>query len=144
MQNDLICAVQLLNEEDFTCVLCKGDIVYTSRKTGISPMLDWLEEGLEMAGCSAADRIVGKAAAMLFTLAGIREVYAQVLSQSALDYLNSQNIAVYYDLLIPCIINRRKDGICPMEYVTADISDPQEALCIIRKTRERLRKGEQI
>ena len=144
MTADLRRAVTLLNESEFTCVLCKGDSIHTSRKTGISPMLDWLDSGMQLKGYAVADKIVGRAAALLFAHAGIREVYAQVLSQSALDYFNSQNIAVHYGELTPHIINRRNDGICPMEQVTAEISDPQEALHIIRETRERLRQGEQI
>ncbi len=141
MQNDLTRAVQLLNEADSTCVLCKGETTHISRKSGISPMLDWITGGMELNGFSAADKIVGKAAAMLFDLAGIREIHAQVLSQSALDYLNAKNIAVSYDALTPYIINRRGDGICPMEEVTAAICDPQEALTALRHKREQLRKG---
>ncbi len=141
---DLQRARQLLCEQDFTCVLCRGERVYTSRKTGISPMLDWITDGEDLAGYAAADRIVGKAAAMLFDLAGIRTLHAQVLSEPALQYLKSHNIDVSYDTLTLHIINRRGDGICPMERAAAGISDAQEALRILYDTRERLRQGESI
>jgi hypothetical protein len=139
---DLQNAVQVLLQEDCTCVLCKDGDIRKSHSTGISPMLDWLAAGEELSGFSAADRIVGKAAAMLFALAGIRAVHAQVLSQSALEFLNARNIAVTYDVITDSIRNRRNDGICPMEQATAELSAPEDAFPILLATRERLRKGE--
>ena len=51
-------------------------IVITSDKRGVAPMLDFLREGKRFVGYSAADRVVGKSAAMLFIKAGIKEIYA--------------------------------------------------------------------
>ena len=81
---DLEHAKRLLNSSSHTCVLCKGEVIHVSDRTGIAPMMDFLDHETDLVGFSAADRIVGKAAALLFALAGVREIYAEVLSESAI------------------------------------------------------------
>ena len=51
-----------------TICLCKDGKLLTSDKRGISPMMDFIEEGRDVTGYSVADKIVGKAAAFLFVL----------------------------------------------------------------------------
>ncbi len=140
--SDLENAKNQLKNEGYTCVLCKGTQLYTSRETGISPMLDFLEKNTVLSGFSAADKIVGKAAAMLFALAGVAELYAEVLSRSAVSVLESYGIRYSYGILTERIINRRGDGICPMEETVAEITDPQEAFYALQQKRRQLKKGD--
>ena len=139
--NDIDRAKQLLQNEGFTCVLCMGEQVYASHDTGISPMLDLLDSGTDCRGYAAADKIVGKAAAMLFVLAGAASVYAEVLSESGKQVLEHHGIPVSYGTLTERIINRRGDGICPMEAAVAETDDPSAAIAAVRSKREQLRKG---
>ena len=62
---------------------------------------------------------------------GIKELYAQVISQPAAAVLQTYGIAVRYDTLVPNIINRAGDGICPFEAAVMDITDPQSAYTAI-------------
>lgn len=121
--SDIEKAKKLLSGGNFTCVLCKGDTSYTSTGKGVSPMLTFLENGTELRGFSAADKIVGKAAAMLFVCAGVTEVFAEVMSKAALNYLKERGIACSYGVLTDKIINRKGDGLCPMELAVIDIDD---------------------
>ncbi len=123
-----------------TCVLCHGEILYTSEKRGIAPMMDFLDAGYTMTGFSAADRIVGRAAAMLFVLAGVRWLYADVMSEGALAVLQTHGIGASYGTLTPCIINRKGSGQCPMEEAVQAISDPAQAREAIRRTLQRLKE----
>lgn len=43
-------------------------------------MVEWLGFGMDFHGYAADDKIIGKATAMLFVLAGVKEVYAPVVS----------------------------------------------------------------
>ena len=70
-----------------TLALCKAGEVVTSDLKGISPMLRLLGEGRDLSGFSAADLVVGKAAAMLFVKANIKAVFARTLSLAGRDYL---------------------------------------------------------
>ncbi|MBQ9784609.1 MAG: DUF1893 domain-containing protein [Clostridia bacterium] len=123
-----------------TCVLCKGGEVYASEKTGIAPMMDLLESGAELSGFCAADRIVGRAAAMLFVLAQVKEVYAEVITDGAVQILNENGIACSWQTRTHMIVNRRGDGPCPMERAVDGVTDPLKARELIRKTMERLTK----
>lgn len=138
---DLERARHLLMAGTYTCVLCKGDLLYTSTARGVRPVLDWITTGQDLSGFSAADKVVGKAAAFLFIRAGIVRLYTRVISGPALDVLRAGGISVEYDSLVPGIINRSGDGPCPMESAVSGTDDPDEALDLIRKKLEELTRG---
>lgn len=117
-----------------TCVLCRGETVYQSQTRGIAPMMGFLDDGTDLCGFSAADRVVGRAAAFLFVLAGVREVYAEVLSEGALQVFQTHGVSVTYGTLTPYIVNRRGDGMCPMESAVKALDDPISARDAIRQT----------
>lgn len=142
--SDLENAKSRLKRDGCTCVLCKGDTVHTSHQKGISPMVDLLDSGTDLRGFAAADKIVGKAAAMLFVLAGISVLHAEVLSRTAAAVLEKYNIPYTYGILTDAIINRKGSGLCPMEEAVADIEDPAAAFLAVKHKREQLRKGEHI
>ncbi len=127
-----------LQGENYTCVLCSGDILYTSYEKGISPMLDILDKHIDVRGFSAADKIVGRAAAMLFALAGVKELYAEVLSKPAAELLRKYGILFSYGTLTEAIINRKGDGICPMEEAVSGIDDLDQAFHAIKNKRDAL------
>ena len=122
-----------LETEGCTCVLVKGSEIYKSTRHGIAPLLAWIGQGIDVSGYSAADQIVGKAAALLYVRMGVTEVYAQVVSEPARQVLADHGILLRYDKLVPWIINRRGDGMCPMEQTVLQISDPEKALAALRE-----------
>jgi len=135
---DLEKAKSLLQEENYTCVITNGDMVLSSTERGIKPLLGWLDTKELPVGCSAADKVVGKAAAFLYVLLKTKEVYASVISKSAFEVLERHDIKVSCETLTEAIRNRTGDGLCPMEQVTWDIDDPIFALAAIRQTVKRL------
>lgn len=122
-----------------TCVLKKDDSILTSERTGIAPIMQWLEEGIDLTGYEAADKIIGKAAAMLFTKAGVTSVYGEVMSEPARLFLKSKGIPYSYGTLTDKIINRAGNGMCPMEMTVLEINDVEEAYTALKETLERLR-----
>ncbi len=117
---------------DNTCVLVSGDKKYISTKSGIRPVLEYLDEGTDLTDFVVADRIVGKAAALLFVLAKIKCVYAEVISEPAILILKQHNIEYSYGKLTKNIINRKGDGICPMEQTVLNTDDPQTAFELLK------------
>lgn len=128
----------IMSLEGHTLALCRGNTVLTSDKRGVSPMLDFIERGYDLAGFSAADVVVGKAAAMLFTKVGIKEVYAKTISKSGLEYLTLRGIPAAYETLTDRIINREGTGICPMEEATSATDDHELGFELIKKKRDEL------
>lgn len=132
-------AVQLLKNQQYTCVLVKDDMVYTSKERGIKPLLHCYKEQKMKQGCSAADKVVGKAAAFFYVLLGAKELYAEVISKPALGVLEKAGIAVSYATLVDAIRNRTNTGFCPMETAVWEIDDPEDAMKAVEKTLETLK-----
>lgn len=137
--SDLERAKELLRENPaLTCAFVYGGQVDTSELHGVKPLLERLEGGLN--GWAAADRVVGRGAALLYVLLGVKELYAEVLSRSAEEVLKLHMISYQYDTLTDMIVNRRGDGPCPMEAATKGIVDPQEGLKAIQNKLRELTK----
>jgi len=133
MTNNLLPAKKILEEGRYTCVLVKESITYTSTERGVKPLLDWLASNTDLQGFSAADKVIGKAAAFLYALAGVREVYAPVMSEAAIDVLKEYGIKAHHDSVVKGIMNRAKTGMCPMEQAVREVSEPEAALTAIRQ-----------
>ena len=125
----------------YTCVFRKGERELTDTRRGVLPLLELLKSGEDFGGYSVADKVVGKASALLYCLLNVKRVYAPIISRPALEVLERQGIACEYDQLVPGIRNRTGTGPCPMEAATANISDPKEAPEVLEKTLEALTKG---
>ena len=138
MSADLLQAQKLLHEHGYSCVWYHQGSVYTSKQSGIRPILEMLESGNQLQGFAVADKIVGKAAALLFVLAGAAEVHGVTMSSTALHILRSSGISASYELLTDCIKNRQGTGPCPMEQAVAAITKPRQALEVLRQTIEHL------
>ena len=136
MTNDLRRAKTLLEEGNYTCVLCHGNEIHTSTARGVRPLLEL--ERQDWHAFSAADKVIGKATAFLYVHLGVRAVYAPVISEAALNVLQQSGIEVSYDLAVPAIFNRTRTGYCPMETAVKDIEVLDEALQAIRETFEKL------
>ena len=134
MNHDLQKARQLLDEDNYTCVLCKDDITHTSTHRGVAPLLNWLDSGTDLRGFSAADRVIGRATAFLYYLLGVKAVFARVMSRPALEILNQYGIPASWETLVDAIENRQKTGPCPMEHATRNSTTPEEALAAVRQT----------
>jgi hypothetical protein len=135
---DLEKARFLLEKENCTCVICRGEDVILDHRRGIRPLMELLESGKDLHGYSAADKVVGKAAAFLYCLLGVKALHAGVLSVPARDVLVSAGISVEWGSLVPAIRNRAGDGFCPMESAVWDLTDPALAPDAIRNALKKL------
>ena len=138
MNQDLAKAKRIFFDTGATCVLCRGKSRCESSLRGVMPLVELLDTGMDFSGYAAADKVVGKATAFLYCLLGVTAVYTTVISEAALEVLQKNGIAAEYDLRVPAILNRRKDGFCPMETATKNIHDPDAALAAIRQKLEEL------
>lgn len=133
-------AKKILAVGNFSCVACKGETVFISEEHGIGSLLSWIDGKDDLAGAAVADKVIGKAAALLLVLLDVSQAHTPVLSERAFDVLKRHHIAVTYGKVVPYIKNRTGDGICPMEETVWDIDDPKEALEAIRQRRVELQR----
>lgn len=136
--NHLITAWNLLESGNYTCVVCKEDTIYTTTHRGVAPLLNWLDEGTNLTGFSAADRVVGRGAAFLYCLLGVKEVRARVMSYPAMEVLRAYGIRAEADTFVDNIINRAGTGPCPFEAAVMHIQKADEALVAIRAKRRQM------
>lgn len=81
--NDLDKAKTTLSIENLTLVIAKDDtIIYKTNKKGVTGFLEAIEQfGKDLADASAADKLAGKAIALLCVYAKIKAMYAKTLSK---------------------------------------------------------------
>lgn len=130
---ELEVAVKRMIEGNYTCVLTDGAHFYTSRERGVKPLVQLLSSGDIPSGLVAADRVVGKGAAFLYVLLGVRAVYASVISSSAASVLREHGIIVSHDTLVEAIKNRTGDGVCPFEAAVMNVDNAENAYTVILK-----------
>lgn len=123
--------------------LCKNGNMITDDSRGIAPMMKLIAAGTDLRGYSAADLIVGKAAAMLFAKAGIASVFGAVMSETALHYLEQHGIPAEYNTLTEKIINRLGTDICPMEKTVAAIDDAEQGYAALKQKIAELKQNSQ-
>ena len=121
-------AKSLLKSTDSTLCVVSGEDIFTSQERGIKPLLHLLTEKKGfLKNASVADKVIGKAAALLMTLGEIKEVHTLIISEPAIQVFENHKIKYLYDNKVGRIVNRTGDGLCPMESLCLDIDDPQEA-----------------
>lgn len=139
--NNLERAKELLKSSESTCVCCSDEETLISKKRGVAPLIEWLDEGKNLKEYSAADKVVGNGAAFLYILLEVKELHANVISKSALETLNRYQIAITYDILTEAIRNRENTGFCPIETAVSGITSPDKALTAIRSRLNKMQKS---
>ena len=95
-------------------------------------MMDFIQSGVDLSGCSVADLVVGKAAAMLFARCKVASVFAQTLSVGGKETLQKFGIPFEYQTLTEKILNRAGTDVCPMEKAVRDTDDADEAYLLLK------------
>jgi hypothetical protein len=139
--SDLDIAKTELYEEQLTLAIVKnGAVLFETKSRRISGFLDAVETlGDKLEGASLADRVAGKAVALLCVYAKIRAVYATVLSRKAQAVFKQNNISVQWRELVDNVLDADKSRVCPFEKAAAEFSDPEKAYKTFRNLRENLK-----
>lgn len=121
--------VERLHSENASLVVSNGSRTESFFGRGVSNLYRLLSDDPQLlAGASVADKVVGKGAAALMILGGVSRVHADVVSRQALNLFRSSEVAVSFATEVENIINRKGDGICPVEALCSDCSTAEECL----------------
>ena len=116
---------EILHQKDASLVVAykNGEIkeYYQDRIKDIKDILK--EDNKKLEGAVIADKVIGKVAASILTVAGVKEIYTDVLSTFAIPVLEENNIKYEYKEKVQYIINQAKTGMCPMENKYKDEND---------------------
>ena len=119
--------IDILHRGGYSCVIRKGNDTRTFNQRGVADLWQ-LCQGEEhfLRGAHIADKVIGKGAAALMIYGGACEVYADVISHPALALLQEHGIEVSYREMTDRIVNRRGDGLCPVETLCVDLNTIDE------------------
>lgn len=134
--NSLEVAKKTLEEGGYTCVIASGGrVIFTSTDRGVKPLVEYYHRfGKEQPeGAALADKVIGRAAALLAILSGITRVYAGVISIPALEELEKTGIPAGCETKAEAIRNRAGTGLCPMEQLSQGVTAPEEMLARVEK-----------
>lgn len=107
----------ILLEKNASLVVCykNGDIreYYQDRIKDIKAIL--MQDKNLLKDAIIADKVIGKVAASILTVAGVKEIYADVISKFAIPVLEENGIKYEYNKKVEYIKNKDNTGMCPME-----------------------------
>jgi hypothetical protein len=139
--SDVQTAKELLYQRKLTLVIVKyGKVLFETDSPRISGFMKAIDSmNAELKGASVADRVVGKAVALLFVYSGVREVYAEVLSRKAKALLAQYGIAFEYKELVDTVLNPAKTDMCPLEKVAEGIANPKDSYAAFKTAQEKMK-----
>ena len=116
--------------DDCVMVYQNSESTMTLSETGIKNIIHLADHGFR--GGVVADIVVGKAAAMVMAYMEVESIWANLISLPAIEVLERFNIPCQYETSVDYIINRRGDGLCPMEQKVINLTDPKEAYELLK------------
>lgn len=132
--------ISLLHLGGYSCVIANGENIRTFTQRGVADLYDLLVREPEfLKGAKIADKVVGKGAAALMILGGVKELYTDVISQNALDLFQSSEVKVGFSEKVPFIWNRDHSGWCPVETMCKEEKSAENILPLIHDFLERMR-----
>jgi len=138
---DLEIAKKQLYSKQLTLAIVKNNKVLfetdSHRISGFIHAIDTL--GMQLNGASVADRVAGKALALLCIYAGVREVYAEVLSKKAQALFKENKVFCQWEQLVDNVLDLNKTGVCPFEKAAAEISDAADSYVAFKALLEKMK-----
>lgn len=131
---DLEFAEKLLTENESSIVVVKnGEVLAQKQGEGIKPSLETIDElGKQMQGSIVADKILGKASAMLYAYVKVSAVFSPRSTKTALAVLIRAGIPGQTDEMVPFV----KEGMCEFERLLVTIDSPEEAYKVLKQSLE--------
>ena len=108
---------EILHQKNASLVVAyeNGEIkeYYQDRIKDIKDILKENKNALK--GAIIADKVIGKVAGSILALAGVKEIYTDVISEYAIPVLEENHVKYEYKEKVQYIVNQTKNGMCPME-----------------------------
>lgn len=112
--------------KDNSCVVIQGGKEYRYFENGVAPLLKHLHNQTGFIDAQVYDKVIGKAAALLIVYGKGKTVHTKVISKYAKEVFLQNGVEYDAEKEVEYIINRKGDGMCPLEKLCLDITSPQE------------------
>ncbi len=132
----------ILNHEKTLVVFQNGEVVFTGENRGVQDLLHLYQTKPELLKDAVIiDKVIGKAVAVLAVLGQASFAYGLTMSESAITFFENKDLAFDYEEKTPYIINRMKNGMCPIESSVYDLEDEKIALAAMMTRLKELKEG---
>jgi hypothetical protein len=117
---------EFLASKDTIRIYRNGSMVFSSNKERLLPLIEYMDRFISHKdSVLVLDRVVGNAAALLFTRINCKEVFSDLGSENAIKTLDAFGIKYSFNRMVPCIENENRSDMCPMEKLSLGKS-PEE------------------
>ena len=135
--------IEILRREKCSLVVKNHGIVTTYSKPGVRDLEHLLDHDPEMLdGATIADKVIGKAAAAMVVVGGVKVLYAEVMSKRAIPFLEEAGIAYSYGTLVDTI--KEEGDRCQLEKITAPATTPEETVALLRTHFEKKKREREV
>lgn len=125
---DLEKAKDYFYSQKASMVLCKEDDKFITQEKGLTPLINLIESGDDYFEYSACDKVVGRAAAFLYVLLGVKEIHAKVMAKLAIQILDKAEIKYSADEFVDTILDDQLKDTNPLEEVVLRSGSANNAL----------------
>ena len=116
-------------------VLVKDGVIVAVEPNGpgVKPILGLHDNRPDvLKGAWVVDKVVGRAAAAIAIDGGASRVHGLLMSETAKAFLGEKGIPATADQVVPQILNRAHDGLCPLEDSVQKLDDPAKMVKAVR------------
>ena len=116
-------------------VLVKDGVIVAVEPNGpgVKPLLRLHDLRADvLKGAWVVDKVVGRAAAAIAIDGGAVRVHGLLMSETAKAFLGEKGIPATADQMVPQILNRAHDGLCPLEDSVQKLDDPAKMVKAVR------------
>lgn len=135
--------IEILRREKCSLVVKNHGIVTTYSKPGVRDLEHLLDHEPEvLQGAVIADKVIGKAAAAMVVVGGVKALYAEVMSKKAIPFLEEAGIAYTCGTLVDTI--KEEGDRCQLEKITAPATTPEETVALLRTHFEKKKREREV
>lgn len=135
VQEDLELAKDMLHSGLGLVAIKGGRVITSSRERGVRPLVEAVlrfSDGDDLRDAAIADRVVGRASAMLCIFCGAAAVYTPLVSEGAASELKGADVLLVADTTTRYILNREGNDMCPFEKMTEGLRMPAQVVAALR------------
>lgn len=125
--------LQMLNEQHLSLLVYNDSTLTTHANRGVRDLLQLISEQPErLNGAIVADKIIGKSAAAIMIVGGVKQVHTNIICTPARELFEANGVLVFASEEVPMIMNRNRSGMCPMDTQINEVESVEECVAILQ------------
>ena len=125
--------LKTLNDNKLSLLVRNHGVTTQHGQRGVQDLLELIQnEPNRLKGAVCADKIIGKAAAALMVVGGVKEVRTNIICEEGKELLEQNGIKIVADEVVPMILNRDCSGQCPIDSKMNEAQTASECVEILK------------